>query len=934
MAGSLHAVSSALVCLFAGASGAWGQQAGTSATLGGLVTDATGAVVIGVSVSAGNRETGRDFHSQTDPRGRYQFLHLAPGLYSIRVDDARFQHFERLLTLTVGQALDLPVTLELAGRRETVQVAETPVLVEAARSGFAATVTSPQIDLLPLNGRNYLDLALLVPGVSRTNTGAPQQFAETSAVPGTGISVSGQRNLNNAFVVDGVSANDDAAGLAGTFFSQEVIREFQVVTSGANAEFGRASSGVINIATRSGTNQWHGRAYGFLRNRRFDARNALATGKDPLTQTQYGVTAGGPIVRGRTFLFSNFERTQRNAAGFVTISAANTGAVNQALERFGYAGPRVTTGEFPTGWDMSNYFVRLDHQLNDRNQFLARYSLYDIVADNARSVGGLSAVSRGTRLDNRDQSIAASEISTLSPHLLNEARFQFTRSRLSAPGNDLIGPAVSIAGVANFGASTTSPAGRDLDFYELDDTLSLQRGKHFLKVGAGFLLNRLNIYFPGSQVAAAYNFASLAAFQAGAYATFQQSFGDAYQFQSNPNASVFVEDDWKVTPNLMLSLGARYDIQKLPDPIRTDRNNLAPRFGMAWSPSDRKTVVRANYGLFYDRIPLRATSNALQRDGTKYRTALLAFGQAGAPVFPSQLTAFPAGQYINISTIDPRIENSYSHQAGVQIERTVGAHTVIGAGYQRVRTLHLILSRNANVPSLSAAQAAAQGVANLGRPDSRYGNVSRYEGSGDAYYNGLLLSLRARPLRGTELVVSYTLSKAIDDTGNFFFSSPQDSYNLRDDRGLSDNDQRHRLTVASVLQSPVLSRSGLAARVLNSWALSLIFRYTSALPYNVQLNFDRNYDTNLNDRPVGVGRNTGLGFNFASLDARLTRSFRITERIRLDALAEGFNTLNRVNPTLPNNIIGAGSGTPLASFGRATAVFDPRQLQFGFRMNF
>ncbi len=399
--------------------------------------------------------------------------------------------------------------------RQTVDVADTAPAIEAVRTQVSGTVRPAEIDSLPLNGRNYLDLALLVPGVSRTNTGAPQQFAETSAVPGTGISVAGQRNLNNSFTVDGLSSNDDAASLAGAFYSQEVIREFQVVTSGANAEFGRASSGVVNVATKSGTNDWHGRMYAFARNQRLDARNALAARKDPLTQVQYGATAGGPLAKGRTFVFSNFEQTQRHAAGFVTIGPANAAAINQTLDAFGYPGPRVATGEYATGYDATEYFARIDHQIASGHQFFTRYTLYDLASPNARSVGSLNDVSRGTRIDDRDQTIAANEVATLSSRATNEIRFQFTRSRLSAPGNDLIGPAVNISGVASFGASTSSPTGRDNHLYEASDTISVQRGSHLAKVGADFLLNRLTIVFPGSMVAPLYSFPTIAALREG-----------------------------------------------------------------------------------------------------------------------------------------------------------------------------------------------------------------------------------------------------------------------------------------------------------------------------------------------------------------------------------------------------------------------------------
>ncbi len=201
---------------------------------------------------------------------------------------------------------------------------------------------------------------------------------------------------------------------------------------------------------------------------------------------------------------------------------------------------------------------------------------------------------------------------------------------------------------------------------------------------------------------------------------------------------MFAQDEWKATSRLTIHFGVRYDVQKLASPIRTDSDNVAPRFGLAYSPGDRKTVVRASYGMYYDRIPLRATSNALQRDGTKYRVALFAYGQPGAPLFPQQAPAFGEGQFPNITRIDPNIGASYGHQAAFQIERDLGGGTTVSAGYQWNRTLHLILSRNQNVPTLTASEAAAAGIPNLGRPDPQYGNISRYESSGDSYFNGLL----------------------------------------------------------------------------------------------------------------------------------------------------------------------------------------------------
>ncbi|HZB46600.1 MAG TPA: carboxypeptidase-like regulatory domain-containing protein, partial [Pyrinomonadaceae bacterium] len=249
------------------------QQSVTSATLSGRVSDADDAAVGGASVTATNLDTNRKQSATSDAEGRYRFAYLPVGTYRLAAEAAGFAPHDRQITLTVGQALDVPLRLAVANVAESVNVTTDVPVVETVRTQLAETIRPREIDDLPLNGRNFLDLALLVPGVSRTNTGSNQRFAETSAVSGQGLSVAGQRNLNNSFVVDGLSANDDAADLAGTYYSQEVIREFQVVTSGGIAEFGRASSGVVNVVTQSGTNDWRGRLYGYLRNQRFDARN-------------------------------------------------------------------------------------------------------------------------------------------------------------------------------------------------------------------------------------------------------------------------------------------------------------------------------------------------------------------------------------------------------------------------------------------------------------------------------------------------------------------------------------------------------------------------------------------------------------------------------------------------------------------------------------
>lgn len=909
---------------------AHGQQTVTSATLSGRVEDTNDAIVNGAILTITNLETNQKQTTTSGGEGRYRFPYLQVGPYQLSVTAKGFATLRKELTMTVGQALDLSLRLEIAGVSERITVTSEIPMIETVRTQLAETILPTDIGHLPLNGRNYLDLALLLPGVSPTNTGSNQRFAETSAVPGQGLSVTGQRNLANSFVVDGLSANDDAADLTGTYFSQEVVREFQVITSGGIAEFGRASSGVVNIVTQSGTNNWHGGLYGFFRNQRFDARNPLAPRKDSLTQAQYGATIAGPIGRDRTFFFANFEQTRRQYSNVVTISTTAVTAINNRLNAVNYRGPRIETSIVPGSFDTTNFFGRIDHKINARNQLTAHYSFYDITAVNSRTVGGLNAVSRGSGLDARDQTIEVSNVTTLNSQTLNELRGQFTHSHLGAPVNDSVGPAVGISGVANFGIATSSPLARDINLYEVVDNISTQRDPHSLKGGVDFLYNRVNLSFPGA-VQGVYAFNSLNNFLSGTYSTFQQAFGAPGQFQSNPNIGFFAQDEWKLRPNLTVNAGLRYDAQFLPQPIQTDANNFAPRLGFAYAPWDRKTVIRASYGIYFDRVPLRATSNALQRDGSKYVVVQLAPAQAGAPVFPNVLSAQPATLITkpNITRIDPHIEASYSEQANLQVERELPGNMSLSVGYLYLRGRHIILSRNLNVPT----SPASAGLPNLGRPDPNWGNISRYESSGDSYYNGMIVSFNKRAARWASWRVSYTLSKALDDTGNFFFSTPQNNFNVRDDRGLSDNDQRHRLVISGSLEAPQANSHSQAQRLLHGFQLSYIFTYASRLPFNIVAGSDRNFDTNNNDRPVGVARNAGRGFDFASFDLRLARRFNLTERLRLEVTAEGFNLFNRANLGVPNNTFGSGT-TPLAAFGQPTSAFDPRQFQFGLRMTF
>jgi hypothetical protein len=918
-----------------------GQQTVNFASISGRVTDQTGAAVARAQVIAQQTETNIAATQFTDSEGRFRFPYLQVGPYMITVQHAGFAEFVQHVVLSVGAAFEIPIVVHVGSERTQITVTEEAPVLEAARSQISSTVSQTELRDLPSNGRNFLDLALIAPGVSPTNTASTQLFAETSAVPGQGLSVNSQRNFSNSFILDGLSANDDAAGLTGTFVPLDVIDQMQVVTSGGQPEFGRALGGYLNILTKSGTNKLHGDVYGFFKNQRFNAANPLTGFKLPLTQAQYGASVGGPIVHDRTFFFSNFEQRELNQDGLITIDSGNAARIDARLLSTGYRGPQIGTGLYPNPVHDTNFLAKLDHEFRSNDQFSARYNLYDVTSNNSRGAGALSAISAAAGLSDLDQTIAASNIWTISPRTVNETRGQYTHSNLQAPVNDPIGPAVSISGVASFGTLSGSPTARVDDLVEIADNLSRQQGPHALRAGVDFLYNDLTITFPQSS-RGSYSFASLANFLAGTYnnSGFTQSFGNPVAPQTNPNIGFYAQDEWKVTSALTLNLGARYDLQFLKT-MATDKNNVAPRAGFAWTPfASRRTVIRGSFGIFYDRIPLRPLANALLSSGnttlftnSTFVTVSLSPTQQGAPVFPNILSALPAGVLVNYTTMNPHIQNAYSDQGSFEIEQQLGQRSTLSASYQHVRGIHLIVSINQNAPTC-----VASGTNNGCRPNSAYGNNKQYTSGADSQYDGLEVSFVQRPVNWGNYRISYTYSKALDDVGEFFFSAPINNFNIWQDWARSDDDQRHRFVLDAIAHTPLGAAHTRWEHLSHGFELSGILQYYSPLPFNVVTGANTVQGTTARPLVNGsyIGRNTGEGFDFFSMSARLSRTFVLRENLHIQGLIEAFNALNHRNNLFPNGTFGSGAfpTTPLSTFGQPTAVGDPRSLQLALRVSF
>jgi hypothetical protein len=396
-----------------------------------------------------------------------------------------------------------------------------------------------------------------------------------------------------------------------------------------------------------------------------------------------------------------------------------------------------------------------------------------------------------------------------------------------------------------------------------------------------------------------------------------------------------------VAPSVTVNLGVRYDLQFL-DTVATDTNNLSPRAGLVWSPFEsRRTVVRTGAGLFHDRVPLRPLANALLSAGNttdlsnlQQITVSLSPAQAGAPTFPNVLPVVaPSVTPVNLTTMDRDLQNAYSRQASLEVEQQVGDRAHAAIGYQYLRGRHLLISVNQNVPTC-----VATGNNNGCRPNPDYGNNSQYSSVGESNYHGLHLSFTQRPTRWGHYRISYTLSKSMNNVGEFFFSSPIDPTDLSKDWGRSDDDQRHRLVISGAVQTSMEPATGLWNRITNGFQLSAMLQAYSALPLNITSGVTTLQGTA--GRPIVNGefipRNAGVGSGYFAINLRVTRAFRLGERMRLEALVEGFNLTNHQNVITRNANFGAGTfpTDPLPTFRQPTAVAEPRALQLGARIRF
>ncbi len=948
----LFATSFAAMCLY---SGPLCAQTGTSFNLEGNLLDPSGAVIATGTITVKNVDLGLTRTAQTNAQGHYTFAALPPdGTYEITADAAGFGsqtktglHFQA----NTSPVIDFNLTPGTV--HQTVSVTGEAPLVESATSEFNHTVTSQAVQDLPLNGRNFFDYVGLTPGAVREGSGSGN------------ITLNGQGIRQLTILADGVpnqlreirTLEGDLTGANGTF-SLDVVQEVQVITNGYSAEFGRSMAGIVNTITRSGTNEFHGDAFLYGRPGAVAADNPLTKQNPDLNREQWGGTIGGPIIKDKLHFLGNYEQTaqNQNAVGITTPLQSQTGTLLN-----------IPFHELKA-------FAKVDAQLNANNRIEARYSVIRSKAEN-QNVGGLNTTERADTSSDHTQEAEISATSVLNPHLVNEARFAYTRDLFLEyqaivgpglpPNFSNVGPAITYSGVGNTGPDPSLPQDLDENGLTWQDKVSHTIGSHNLKYGVEFskYLRFVTFYnnFTGS-----YTFApgTPRPFNPSNPATYPNRYTQAFGISGlNYNeylAGSFVQDDWNVNRQLTLNIGLRYDYESLMH----DTNNFAPRFGFAWNPKNNgKTVIRGSFGIFYATIETSMINRESNNGPNGIVTLSLTPNDPLFPRFPNSFTSVPTGANFVLSDVFiPLVRglstkdfpdsvgnqfgglrvNPYDEMATLQIQRQLTKNTLVSVDYIHVHGLKLLRTEDLNEPPFfevgpglvrTQAQADAQrpyGVPSrtpgpLGIAFGGYRRLLIQESGDQSFYDAMDVRLTKRFSRRFMLDGFYTFSKAISDSDNFRESSAlhMDPANYLLDRGLSDQDRRHNFVMNGIFNLP--------------WGLRLggILSAVSGIHYTGAVGFDAmGIATTRDERPGEEGRNTFTAPAVVNLDANLSRDFHIHERQLLEGRFEVFNVTNRFNIAGVNNVIGLNPAAPPSTFGLPTSTAAGRQLQFALRYSF
>ena len=1101
----------AMILLIPGVAGAQGN----TGALAGAVRDQQRLPVPGATVTVTGTESGLTRTGASGADGTFEFAGLQPGPYLLAAEFAGFERRQLQIVLAVNQRVRVEMLLLPSGVQEQVDVQATVPLLHTTDVAIGEVIDSRQIAELPLNGRQFLELALLVPGV-HTSHGA--QTGSTTALywrPGqnSAISVSGGRPNSNVYLLDGTMNTDPSFNTYVISLPQDSIREFQIQTGTYTAELGGAGTGQVNVVTKSGTGTMHGTLYEFFRNDAFDSRPFNNPDElPPFTLNQYGGTLGGPAGLGRTFFFGNFEgfrsRQGQSEIRSVPLEAWRRGDFsgrpaiydpfsNAANPNFdptrpsSAANPQFIRTQFPNNQipfarmnpvalevlqkhvalpnlpgltnnyldtrvqqlDNDSVNVRIDRTWAS-SSLLARYSLNNEDGYTPENLPGFGAFH-----DNRVQNFSGTYIRPISKNLLSESRFGFLRMRLhrygesSTAGTDYISqlniPGVGFGGADAYGlprfdvqgytgigdSLLCTPCRYWNNQYQLGERLIWTKGEHSLRFGGdyrkfnwdmlGFFQNRG--YFQITQpFTSRTSFTDgtgdpLASMLLGVPALAQRQAGTPSMKMRQNAFDLFVQDDWRVTSSVTINAGLRYELQKpLADisklltnldfidgkPLAyvggqndyplglawADRNNVAPRLGVAWAPGEARSVLRGGYGVFFAYSDMSLWCNQVHnvplvfpeiRASNALTPTVVGYGFA-PPVLGQTLVAFTA--------LDPHAQTPMMQQASASFERQLKEHLMVQVGYLGVWGSNFDRSRLVNnaQPGPGGVQPRRPNqtisfVPNTVLPPDTailsttfpVGPINLLENTGTSEYNSAWVLTKRTYSAGLSFLASYTYAVSYSDAPAFRSPAsesevPQDSFRPELEWGPNGCDIRHRF-VSSVLFHPPYSAKGgvgggdkVLRTIFGDWQVAFIYQAQSGFPYTIGVFGDTaNAGTLLNVNPIradvvpGVDpnlpsnerdekhwfntaafrtpaaftfgtatRNSMVGPALVKADLSLQRQFPIGST-SLDLRVETFNLFNRSNFAVPERFV----NTP--QFGTITVAATPaRQVQFAARLSF
>lgn len=802
---------------------------------------------------------------------------LPIGEYAVVASAAGFKkQIVEKLTIEVGRRITQDFQLEPGDITELVTISSAgDVLDRSMPVGFV--IDRRTVQQIPLNGRYFLDLALLIPGSMTPPQGA------FSAAPMRGLgslafNTAGNREETTNYQINGITLNNLTFSSISFQPSINTIQEFKAENSTFSAEFGESSGAVVNIATRSGANDLHGELFEFFRNDALDARNFFeltSTEPAPFKRNQFGGNIGGPILRDKLFFFVSYEglrqRQGLDVNSLVLSDAQRASVTDPVLTKLIALIPRanfvdssgaprfVSSASAPVNVDQ--WTADINYNLSERDRMHGYYAIQRSESSEPLRTGntipGFGAVARALR-----QILTINETHTFNQSMVNEFRFGFNRfSSTNTPlaqlnpaelgikngVNEPIGlPQINIAGGGlNFGGPSNQPSGRGDTTFVVADTLNWLVGPHSLKLG-GEYRQFLNNNF--RQVTGSFNFPTVAAFLAGTANSFSVTLGNQSSSIAQGALGFFAQDSYRLNPRLNFELGLRYEWNMTPserydrfivfDPqtnslrrvgtdidqvYRENSQNFQPRVGFAWQPfADGETVVRGAYGVYVDQ-PM-----------TSIVTGLAGNPPLGIPLTvsgPIQLDnainiAGPAG--LAPVSIDNDFENSYVQSWNLNVQRQF-FNTAFLVGYLGSKGTHLITRRNINQPINGVRPFPALSPASPILPGAAVGNITEVGSSGNSSYNALWLSARRRLSQGWQFDASYTWSKSIDYTS---FSTGgilvQNSYDLPGERGVSDFDARHRFVVSSIYELPFDGNE-----LVSGWEVAVIVQSQSGNPVNI-----------------------------------------------------------------------------------------------------